>query len=121
MEQIQCIGTDQLTEGEKATLDKLSAEYYNTIKRSLKNVVSITVHIKEYKKAVLKKKEEREEYQKPKRKKYAVHVKVSAPTRIFEEKNAADWDLARTLHKAFKNIERQIQHRLHADDQRNKS
>ena len=117
MEKIQYIGIEDLTPGERATLDKLSAEYYKSIKRSLKNEVSMTVHIKEYKKAAMKKKEEREEYQKQKRKKYAVNVKVAAPTRIFEEKNASDWDFARTLHKAFKSIERQIQHRLHTDDQ----
>jgi len=121
MEKIQYIRVEELSPDERATLDKLSAEYYRTIQRSLKNITSIIVHIKEYKKAAPKKKEERGDYEKPKRKKYAVHIKVAAPTMIFEEKNAADWDLARTLHKAFRNLERQIQHRLHTDNQRTKT
>lgn len=107
MEAIQYIGIEQLTPEERATLDKLSAEYYGTIQRSLKNLTSVIVHIKEYKKE-------------GKRKKYAISVRAVAPTVIFEEKHAADWDFARTLHKAFKNIERQIQHKLHTDDQHNK-
>lgn len=107
MEAIQYIGIEQLTPEERAILDKLSAEYYDTIQRSLKNLTSIIIHIKEYNKE-------------GKRKKYSVNVRAVAPTAIFEEKHAADWDFARTLHKAFKNIERQIQHRLHTDDQHNK-
>jgi hypothetical protein len=121
MEEIQYIGADQLTEGEKDTLNKLSAEYYDKIKRMLKNEVSVVIQIKEYKKAAPKKKEELGEYQKQKRKKYALHIKVVAPTTIFEEKHAADWDFARTLHKAFKNLEREIQHKLHTDNQKSKS
>ena len=120
---IQYIGVDQLTTDERIVLDKLSAEYYDKIERSLKNLTTIIVHIKEYKKeAAPEKKEERGFYgKKLKRKKYDIHIKVVAPTRIFEEKHAADWDFARTLHKAFKNIEREIQHKLHTDNQRNKA
>ena len=122
MEAIQYIGVEQLSTDERIALDTLSAEYYDKIQRSLKNVTSLIIHIKEYKKAAApEKKEERGDYgKKPKRKKYDIHIKVVAPTRIFEEKHAADWDFARTLHKAFKNLEREIQHKLHTDDQRNK-
>jgi uncharacterized protein YnzC (UPF0291/DUF896 family) len=121
MEQIQYICADQLTDSEKGLLSKLSAEYYDKIKRMLKNEVSVVIQIKEHNKAAPKKKEELEEYQRQKRKKYSLHIKVVAPTRIFEEDHAADWDFARTLHKAFKNLEREIQHRLHTDDQKSKA
>jgi phage host-nuclease inhibitor protein Gam len=121
MEEIQYIGADQLTEGERIALNTLSAEYYDKIKRMLKNDISLVIQIKEYKKAAPRKKEELAEYQKTKRKKYALHIRVLAPTRMFEEKHAADWDFARTLHKAFNNLEKEIQHRLHTDDQKSKA
>lgn len=111
MEQIQYIGIDDLDAKERAILDKLSAEYYDTIQRSLKNEVSITIHVKKHK---------QEEDNPEKQHRFEITIKVAAPTAIFEEKHAEDWDFARTLHKAFKNIERQIQHRLHTDDQHNK-
>jgi len=52
-----------------------------------------------------------------KRKKFSIKVRVMAPTHVFESKHASDWDLARTLHKAFKNIEHEIEHRLKVSDQ----
>lgn len=107
MEVIQYIGIDELDSSERAVLDKLSAEYYDKIQRSLKNITSIVVHIKEYGKG-------------GDRKKYSLHLRAIAPTVIFESGKASDWDFARTLHKAFKDVERQIQHKLHTDDQHNK-
>ena len=41
-----------------------------------------------------------------------------APTQTFESTHAADWDLARTLHKAFKNIEHEIEHKLKVSEQK---
>jgi len=46
------------------------------------------------------------------KKKYDAHIRAIAPTQIFEEKNASDWDIARTMHKAFESIQHQIEHRL---------
>lgn len=99
MEAIQYIGIDQLDDTEKQVLDKLSAEYYEKIQRMLKNETSIVIHVKEYEKQ-------------GSRKKYSLHVRAIAPTVIFESSNASDWDLARTLHKAFNDIEKQIEHRF---------
>lgn len=96
---IQFIGLDDLNEEEKTVLKELSEEYYEKIKRSLKNMTSLAVHVKIYK-------------NEGSRKKYSLHVRAIAPTDIIETDKEADWDLARTLHKSFKNIERQIEHKF---------
>ena len=108
MEPIQIIGVDKgEDEVEKETSNKLANEYYKKIQRSLKNITSITLHIKVHTKG-------------GKTKKWGMRVKVVAPTRIFEAQES-DWDLARSLHRVFRNVEREIQHKLHTDSQRPKS
>jgi hypothetical protein len=96
---IQFIGVKDLSEDEKEIVNTLSTEYYGKIKRSLKNLTSMVVQVKIYQKEGAKKK-------------YSINVRVIAPTRMIEADKAADWDLARTLHKAFKNIEREIEHMI---------
>ncbi len=106
MEPIQIIGIDTIEdEFEKATINKLANEYYEKIQRALRNITSVTLHIKKHTKGG--------------KAKWDMRVRVIAPTRIFEAQES-DWDLARTLHRVFKNIERELQHRLKVDDQRNK-
>ena len=48
MEEIQYIGVNELDDNEKEVVDKLSAEYYDKIKRELKNITSLKIHIKTY-------------------------------------------------------------------------
>ena len=98
MEEIQYRGVDGLNDDEKGTLNKLAPEYYEKIQRALKNVTSLQVDIKLYNKLGSKKK-------------YDIHAKVIAPTKMFST-SYADWDFARTLHKVFKKMEREILHRL---------
>jgi hypothetical protein len=99
MEQIQFIDLKKLEPEQQAVVQQLSTEYYGKIKRELNNLTTLIVHIKEYKKGH----------------KFSIHVRAEAPTRIFESTKAADWDLARTMHKAFKDLEREIQHVFHKD------
>ncbi|MBS3098472.1 HPF/RaiA family ribosome-associated protein [Candidatus Woesearchaeota archaeon] len=106
MEPIQVIGIELLGETEKGIANKLVNEYYQKIFRELQNVTSITVHIKAHSKG-------------GKKKKFDVRIKAIAPTRIFEAQES-DWDLARTLHMVFRNMERELEHKLHTDSQRNK-
>jgi len=106
MEQIQITGIDEISEQDKALVNKLSNEYYDKFKRALKNEISIKLHIKQHSKTGKKHKSD-------------VRVQLSAPTRIFEAQES-DWDLARTLHKVFNNLERELQHKLKVDDQRDK-
>ena len=104
---IEFVGLRDLDESEKEVLNTLSTEYYQKLKRTLKNVTSLVVHVKKYKKQGAKQK-------------YSVNIKAIAPTRAFESTKAADWDFPRTLHKAFKDLENQIKHKLHSDEQRPK-
>lgn len=106
MEPIQVVGIELLDDQEKIIANKIINEYYPKIVRELKNITSVTVHLKAHTKGGM-------------RKKFDVRVKASAPTRIFESQES-DWDLARTLHRVFRNMEREIQHKLHSDDQRDK-
>ncbi len=106
MEAIQYSGLHEIDASQRRVLDKLSAEYYDKIARELKNVTSLQVHIKTYKKIG-----------KPK---FSIHAKAVAPTRIFASTKAHDFDFHACLHMAFRDLETQIRHRLHADDQRPK-
>jgi len=98
MEAIQIIGIDEANDAEKVIINKLANEYYEKIQRSLKNLTSITLHIKAHSKG-------------GKAKKWDLKVKAVAPTRIFESQES-DWDLARSLHRVFKNVERQLEHKF---------
>ncbi len=107
MEKIQIIGVEKLEDEEKGVFNKLVNDYYKKIQRELKNITTLTIHIKAHSKG-------------GKAKKYDLRIKAIAPTRIFEAQES-DWDLARTLHRVFRNMIRQIQHRLRTDSQRPKS
>jgi len=108
VEPIQIVGIKELDDMDKDIVNKLANEYFLKIKRELQNITSLIFHIKCYKKE-------------GKKKKYSINARAIAPTRMFESTKAADWDLARTLHKAFKDLEREIQHKLHSDDQHDKA
>ncbi|MBW2988830.1 HPF/RaiA family ribosome-associated protein [Candidatus Woesearchaeota archaeon] len=98
MEPIQITGIGELKEEDKAIVNKLANEYYEKIKVLLKNEISVKLHIKQHSKT-------------GKRHKSDIRVKVTSPGRAVEAQES-DWDLARTLHRVFKNIERQLEHRF---------
>jgi len=104
-EVIQFIGVSDLLAEEQAVIHQLTTEHYEKIKRKLHNVTNMSVHVKCYQKE-------------GDRKKYSLHVRVNAPTKEFNSSNADDWELPRVLHKAFEDIEHQIQHRMHTDTTR---
>ena len=104
MEPIQIIGIDEVEEEKQELVTELVNGYYQKIFRKLKNITSMVVHIKQHTKG-------------GKAKKADIRVKVLAPTKIFESQES-DWDLARALHKALKNMEREIEHKLHTDEQK---
>jgi cytoplasmic iron level regulating protein YaaA (DUF328/UPF0246 family) len=87
MEIIQFKGLKELEDDEKEILNQVSTEYYPKIKKKLHNTASVELHIKAHSKQGSKKK-------------YSVHLKVIAPTKIFESESD-DWDLVRTLRKAY--------------------
>jgi hypothetical protein len=106
-ELIQFTGLKELESLDQERVKDLAATYYDKIKRSLKNITTLQIHIKEYKKEGA-------------RKKYSVHIKAVAPTKVIVSTKAHDWDIARVMHKAFQDIEREIVHKLKTDDQHNK-
>lgn len=87
MEIIQFKGLKELEDDEKDILNDISTEYYPKIKKKVHNMASVEVHLKAHSKQDSKKK-------------YSVHIKVIAPTHIFESQSD-DWDLVRTLRKAY--------------------
>ncbi|MAH02021.1 MAG: hypothetical protein QF798_02265 [Candidatus Woesearchaeota archaeon] len=107
MEPIQITGIKDLDEMEIESVNRLANRYYSKIQREIKNITSLTVHIKSYEKQ-------------GREKKYSVHVKVIAPTRIFVSTKTSDWDLEKALHKSFRDVIREMQHSLHTDDQHKK-
>ncbi len=101
-EVIQFVGVSDLPAEEQEVVQRLTTEHYEKIKRKLHNLTNMTVHVKCYQKE-------------GNRKKYSMHVKVVAPTQIFDSSNADDWELPRALHKAFTDIKHQIEHKMHTD------
>lgn len=99
---IQYIGVSDLTEQEKAIVNTIVTDEFSKIKRKLNNITDITVHVKTYTKEGSKKK-------------YSMHLKVAAPTHVFDSSNQDDWDLATALHKAFESVRNQITHKFHND------
>lgn len=107
-EVIQFVGVSDLAPEEQDIVNKLSTEYFGKIKRSVKNITSLLVHVKLYDTDGT-------------RKKYSVHAKAISPAGTFTSEHAADWDLARAVHMSFKNLENEIKHKLHSDDQHPKA
>ncbi len=107
MEEIKFVGLKELSEDDQSKVQKLCTEYYGKIRRMLKNQVSITVQFKQYDKE-------------GNRTKYSINIKASAPTRIFTSNKEADWDVSKALHKAFEDLETQIEHTFHTDYQKSR-
>jgi ribosome-associated translation inhibitor RaiA len=99
MEPIQFIGLNALEDVDQQMVQTLTTEYYDKIQRELKNLTSLVIHIKTAAKE-------------GHRHRYEVTVRAIAPTRVFES-SSEDWDLATSLHKTFKDLEREIQHAFH--------
>lgn len=108
MEPIQIIGIKELDDMEVDAVNRLANRYFGKIQREIKKVRSVAIHIKSYDKE-------------GRQKKYSVHVKLIAPTRIFVSTKASDWNLEKALHGSFRDIIRQLQHSLHTDDQHDKT
>jgi len=102
---IQFVGVDVLPSNEQAVLQDLCTEYYEKIRRGIKNLTSLVVHLKEYS-------------QEGGRHKFSFHIRAVSPAHTFVSTHSSDWDLARTAHKAFENIMNQIKHELHSDEQK---
>ncbi len=106
-EEIQFVGVSELEPMEQETVQLLSTENYAKIKRAMKNLTSLVIHVKKHEKG-------------GERKKYSIHLRVICPTATIESCNADDFELPRALHKAFNDIKEQIKHKFHSDVTRGK-
>ncbi|MFQ5474630.1 MAG: hypothetical protein ACE5DM_02220 [Candidatus Nanoarchaeia archaeon] len=93
---VQYIGLTELERVEQEMVLKLVEEYSYKVRRALHNITNLCVHIKQHSKG-------------GKRERLEIMLRAIAPTRIFEVKTE-DWDLARAIHKAFKDLVGEIEH-----------
>ena len=107
-EVIQFIGVSDLEPMEQETVNRLTTESYEKIKRDMKNITNMVVHVKLHEKE-------------GSRKKYSIHVRAICPTGTLESCKAHDFELPRALHKAFNDIREQIKHKFHSDTNREKA
>lgn len=101
-ENIRYIGIKQLKEEEKTRINELSSEYYPKIKRLVRNITSLIIHVKEYEKEGTKIK-------------YSLHVRLIMPGKTIESCKSHDWNLAKALHKSFNGLITEIQHTFHTE------
>lgn len=99
---LQFVGVNDLSIEEQVAVNDVSTKEFEKIERMLNNRVSMVVHVKLYTKQGGKNK-------------YALHVRVIAPTGEIESCKSHDWDLMRALRKSFEDIQNQINHRFHSN------
>ncbi len=103
MENIQFDGLNNLNAEEQRIAEKIASHHYPKIQRALKNITKLVVHVKTHKAHA-------PGQDAPKAKKFSVHVHVHAPTKTIRSSSAHDWHLEKSLHKAFKDVQREIEH-----------
>ncbi|MBD3361671.1 hypothetical protein GF358_02660 [Candidatus Woesearchaeota archaeon] len=99
---IQFVGIKKLDPMDQELINRISTENFEKIKRKLKNIVKLRVHIKTYE-------------HEGKQKKYSIHLQAAAPAGILNVDKEAGFDLARTLNKAFENMRQVIEHTYHQE------
>ena len=97
---IQFVGVSKLAPDLKDTLNKLSTEYFKKIKRSVKNVVAVKVHVKTTSDT-------------GSRKKFSLHVFCDIPGKTYDSNKHHDFDLAKATHQAFNSLLNEIRHTHH--------
>lgn len=100
MATIQYAGLSDLSSSEKQVVKNLTEEYGDKIDRALPGMDLLTVHVKTQKRKG--------------KNKFSIRVRASVGNKVFETKSF-DWDLPRTLHKVFKDMESHIHHVLKND------
>lgn len=101
-EVIQLVGVNKLPAEEQAVVQEITTSEYEKVKRDMHNLTDLVVHVKTYEKD-------------GGRKKYSLHVRVNAPSVMFESSRSDDWDLRRAMHKAFEDVKNQVKHKFHSD------
>ena len=109
-EVIQYVGVTALEPDEQDTVQSLTQEYYEKIKRELHGLTDLVVHVQAS--GVVE--------GKSKRKRYSLHIRTLAPGHQFESSKSDDYELPRAVHKSFEEILAQIVHKMRTDVTRSK-
>ena len=91
----------KLTDQETENIHELATQYYEKIKRMIKNQIKLIINIKTY-------------HTQGKRKKYSINTQIKSAINF--ESDASEWDLTKTMHEAMKKIISEIEHQLHVSD-----
>jgi hypothetical protein len=94
---ISYIGLKNLTEKEQSLIKEILNREYPKISRITHNITNIIIHAKTYKNK--------------KAKKYSLHLKVDTPSEFFTA-HAADWDLARAIHKTINKVSKEMNSKI---------
>ena len=102
---IQFVGLKKLDIDDQEVIQKLSSEYFPKIKRLLKNITTLAVHVKTH-------------GGKGQRHKYTFHIRCIYPGKTLETNKHSDFELSKACHSAFKALIREIKHLHHSDTSR---
>ena len=103
---IRYVNLKELNPEEQTTVKDIINNEFEKIHRLFSgNLVNLTVHIKLHN-------------TESKNKKYSVHIKAEAPTKIFASKGYADWDLKKAARISINEIKNNVKHNF--KHQRNK-
>jgi len=104
---IQFKGLKALDARRKRIVEDICAKNLPKVRRSMKNMTDLIVHVKSHEKDGA-------------RAKFSIHLKAVAPTRLFTSSKATDWAIARATNKAFVDVLSRIKKGLKSDNQRPK-
>lgn len=94
--QVRFVGLRDLTQEEASLLSTLVEGYKLRLERDIPDFILVVSVKKHSKKA---------------KQKYSIHTKLSAPSAVLVSQ-AFDWDFSRTIHKAMKKLENELQHKF---------
>lgn len=102
MAQIETAGFEILSWEEKNSFDKLCENYLKKIERKIKDLSSITFHLKDYSRE-------------GKRNKYSLHAKFVVSGKNFEA-SSDGWDFPIVIHEIFDKIPQEMESRFRISD-----
>ena len=112
MDGLEIKGEEQLNETEKFELDKLMNSYLEKIKRATRSQYVLKLAIKKYMKG--------REDKKDAKARYSLAAEMKGESQFFEA-SSEEWDFNKAVHRLFKKLLTEIEHKYHASEQRGSS
>jgi len=94
----QLLGTDELTENGRETVETTTNDYLSKYDRFLKEITSLKLHVKVHNKGGT-------------RKQYDISLRVESPSGFFESHHT-EWQLNQALKHVFDAVLHEIKHKL---------